>query len=88
VFIADRHRAASPTAGGNTVQEAVAVLDERQEVAEERVGFEAMGGGFLLRQFCCDDVAGDPDDRKKDGRRECFEMQGSSLLLLECYSCG
>jgi len=43
---------------GGPVEEAVAVPEERREVAEERVGFEAMRGGFLLGECSCE-VIGD-----------------------------
>ncbi|TVU50758.1 hypothetical protein EJB05_02147, partial [Eragrostis curvula] len=54
-----------------SVEEAVAVLDEGREVAQERVGFETMGGGFLLRQCSCEVVADVDDRNQEDKQGEC-----------------
>uniref|UniRef100_A0A0E0R3X3 Uncharacterized protein n=1 Tax=Oryza rufipogon TaxID=4529 RepID=A0A0E0R3X3_ORYRU len=48
------------------VEEAVAVVDERREVAEQRVRLEAMGGGLLLVGEDSGEVVGHVEYRRED----------------------
>ena len=52
------------------------VLEERRDVAQERVRFEAVGGGLLFRllgrrQGSLVEVVGDVEDGEQDEQGEC-----------------